>query len=77
MNTVINSSALGPQATVIPETNINVEDKKSNFTVLDPGADLEELVKALGLLGTTPREMAQILQGIKAAGALHAEIIVS
>lgn len=77
MKTVINSSALGPQATVIPETNINVEDKKSNFTVLDPGADLEELVKALGLLGTTPREMAQILQGIKAAGALHAEIIVS
>jgi len=77
MNTVINSSALGPQATVIPETNINVENKKSNFSVLDPGADLEELVKALGLLGTTPREMAQILQGIKAAGALHAEIIVS
>jgi len=77
MNTVINSGALGPQATVVPATNIKVEDKKSNFSILDPGADLEELVKALGLLGTTPREMAQILQGIKAAGALHAEIIVS
>jgi carbamoyl-phosphate synthase large subunit len=36
-------------------------------------------LKAAGvnILGTSPREMAQILQSIKAAGALHAEVIVS
>ncbi len=77
MNAVLNPGPPLQQATVVPETKINVDEQKGKFTILESGADLEELVKALSLLGTTPRETAQILQGIKSAGALHAEIIVS
>jgi|GEM_PF-54257 len=71
---VLNSS---PQTAIIPETQVKLDEQKNKFVVLDTGVDLEELVKALSLLGTTPRETAQILQGVKAAGALHADIRVS
>lgn len=77
MNAALNSNTTLQQATMVPETKLNVEEQKGKFAILDAGADLEELVNALNLLGTSPREMAQILQNIKAAGALHAEVIVS
>ncbi len=77
INAALNSNTPLQQATLVPETNLNIEEQKGKFAILDAGADLEELVNALNLLGTSPREMAQILQSIKAAGALHAEVIVS
>jgi flagellar P-ring protein precursor FlgI len=77
MNAALNSNSPLQQATLVPETNLKIDEQKGKFAILDAGADLEELVNALNLLGTSPREMAQILQSIKAAGALHAEVIVS
>jgi flagellar P-ring protein FlgI len=65
------------QATVTDDTKIKVEEEKGKFAIIDRGADLEELVNALNILGTSPREMAQILNNIKLAGALQAEIIVN
>ena len=76
LNAALNSG--NPVRTaVVPETALKIDEQKGKFAILDAGADLEELVNALNLLGTSPREMAQILQSIKAAGALHAEVIVS
>lgn len=77
INAALNSNTPLQQATLVPETKLNIEEHKGKFAILDAGADLEELVNALNLLGTSPREMAQILQSIKSAGALHAEVIVS
>jgi flagellar P-ring protein precursor FlgI len=77
INAALNSNTPLQQATIVPETKLNIEEQKGKFAILDAGADLEELVNALNLLGTSPREMAQILQSIKSAGALHAEVIVS
>lgn len=77
INAALNSNTPLQQATLVPETKLNIEEQKGKFAILDAGADLEELVNALNLLGTSPREMAQILQSIKSAGALHAEVIVS
>jgi len=77
MNAALNSNSPLQQATLVPETNLKIDEQKGKFAILDAGADLEELVNALNILGTSPREMAQILQSIKAAGALHAEVIVS
>jgi flagellar P-ring protein precursor FlgI len=77
MNAALNSNTPLQQATIVPETKLIVDEQKGKFAILDAGADLEELVNALNILGTSPREMAQILQSIKAAGALHAEVIVS
>ena len=77
INAALNTNRPLQQATIVPETNLKIEEQKGKFAILDAGADLEELVNALNLLGTSPREMAQILQSIKSAGALHAEVIVS
>ena len=77
MNAALNTNTPLQQATIVNETKLKIEEQKGKFAILDAGADLEELVNALNILGTSPREMAQILQSIKAAGALHAEVIVS
>jgi len=41
---------------------------------LQPGNTLEELVRALNALRVTPRDIVAILQALKQAGALHAEL---
>ncbi len=58
------------------ETEVSVQDEKSKMAILDGGVTLQELVKALNALGTTPRDLISILQTIKAAGALQAEVEV-
>ena len=63
--------------TTVQRTEIEVdEDKKRNLTVLRSGVSLQELVRGLNALGIGPRDMISILQTIKAAGALQAEIEV-
>lgn len=65
------------QTTVVDRTNVQVEDDKDKrLTVLNRGVSLQELVDGLNALGIGPRDMISILQTIKAAGALQAEIKV-
>ena len=65
------------QTVVVPRTDVQVDegaDKK--LAVLSEGVSLQELVNGLNALGVGPRDMITILQAIKAAGALQAEIEV-
>ncbi len=65
------------QTAVVDRTNVQVEDgKDKRLTVLNRGVSLQELVDGLNALGIGPRDMISILQTIKAAGALQAEIKV-
>jgi flagellar P-ring protein precursor FlgI len=52
------------------------EETGKRLLVLQDGASLATLVKGLNALGVTPRDMISILQTIKAAGALQADIEV-
>jgi flagellar P-ring protein FlgI len=61
---------------VVPQTNISAKDEKSRNLVLKEGATVEELVKALASIGSTTRDVIAILQNLKAAGALEAELEV-
>jgi flagellar P-ring protein precursor FlgI len=62
---------------VVPRTNIDVnQDGNRKLEVLKPGVTLEELVAGLNSLGVGPRDMISILQSIKVAGALQADIVV-
>jgi flagellar P-ring protein FlgI len=62
---------------VVPRTNVEVqEDADRKLAVLDPGVTLEELVAGLNSLGVSPRDMISILQTIKTAGALQADLMV-
>lgn len=63
--------------TVVPRTEIEVEeDISSRLAVLPAGVTLQELVDGLNALGIGPRDMIAILQAVKAAGALQAELQV-
>ncbi|WP_102223657.1 flagellar basal body P-ring protein FlgI [Acidimangrovimonas sediminis] len=61
---------------VVPETSLKVEEKDTKFTVLDGDVSLQDLVDGLNAIGVTARQTISILQAIKAAGALHAELEV-
>jgi flagellar P-ring protein precursor FlgI len=65
----------GGQTAVVPRTGISVDDQSDRrMAVLSGGVSLDELVRGLNSLGIGPRDMIAILQTIKAAGALQAEL---
>lgn len=65
------------QTTVTPQTQIQINDSQDRkLTVVRAGVSLQQLVNGLNALGVGPRDMISILQAIKAAGALQAEIEV-
>ena len=65
------------QTAVVPQSDIQVDEEKGKrFITLRDGASLASLVGGLNALGVTPRDMISILQTIKAAGALRADIEV-
>ena len=65
------------QTVVIPQSAVDVEEEKGKqFLTVRNGASLSDLVAGLNALGVTPRDMISILQTIKAAGALQADIEV-
>lgn len=65
----------GAETTVVPRTQISVnENSNAKMTVLDGGATLKDLVAGLNALGVGPRDLITILQNVKAAGALQADI---
>lgn len=60
---------------IVPRTNIQVDDGKGNkIAVMQDGVSLQHVVDGLNALGVGPRDIISILQAIKAAGALQAEI---
>jgi flagellar P-ring protein precursor FlgI len=65
------------QTTVTSQSSIKVNEERGKKLIqLNEGASLSTLVKGLNALGVTPRDMISILQTIKAAGALQADIEV-
>ncbi len=62
--------------TVVPQTRLDARDKPVNRIELKQGATVEELVRDLQQIGAGARDVISILQAMKAAGALEAEIDV-
>jgi flagellar P-ring protein precursor FlgI len=61
---------------VVPRTQIDVVEGDSKLAVVESGVNLQELVDGLNSLGISPRDMISILQALKTAGALQAEIVL-
>jgi len=66
----------GGQTEVLPETRLKATDSPARNVALSEGASVEELVTRLQAIGATARDVVSILQAIKAAGALEAELEV-
>lgn len=61
-------------ATEVDRTDIKINEKEGKVAYMQSGVSLQELVNGLNTLGATPRDLITILQSIKAAGALQADI---
>ncbi len=67
----------GGTTQVVPRTEINVNEGEGNkLALFKPGVSLHDVVQSLNALGIGPRDMITILQSIKAAGALQADLEV-
>lgn len=72
-----NALSSGGTTEVVDRTAIDISEGRDNkLAVFSPGVSLQQLVQSLNALGIGPRDMITILQSIKAAGALQAEIEV-
>jgi flagellar P-ring protein precursor FlgI len=61
---------------VVPEQTVTAKDEPARNVVLKEGATVEELAHALTAIGSSARDIIAILQNLRAAGALDAELEV-
>jgi flagellar P-ring protein precursor FlgI len=63
------------ETAIVPRQDVDVTQQSSKLVTLEAGVTLETVVKALNALGATPRDIIAIMQALKAAGALRAELV--
>lgn len=69
--------ALSQGRTVVtPQSNISVKEENNHMFVFNPGVSLDEIVQAVNSVGAAPSDLVAILEALKSAGALRAELIV-
>ena len=68
--------APGGQTVVTTEAAIGVKEEKNHLVVVPRGVTIQDVVKALNAIGVTPGDLITILQTIKSAGALQADLKV-
>ena len=61
---------------VTNQTTTNAQEEKRSIVVLNDMPTVEDVAFALNSMGATPRELMSILQSIKDAGALNAELVL-
>lgn len=64
------------QTVVAPASGISVEQPDARMFVFDAGVDLNDIVRAVNQVGAAPGDLVAILEALKEAGALRAELIV-
>ncbi len=66
----------GGTTTVVPRTDIAVSEEGSRMFLFEPGITLNEIVRAVNQVGAAPGDLVAILEALKVAGALRAELLV-
>jgi flagellar P-ring protein FlgI len=61
---------------VVPRTSVGVQEEGKKLALVQEGVSLQQIVDGLNALGIGPRDLIVILQAIKAAGAIQADIEV-
>jgi flagellar P-ring protein precursor FlgI len=62
--------------TVVPQQQVDVNEGRNQLLMLEQGTTLESVVRGLNALGASPRDIIAIMQALKAAGALRAELVI-
>ncbi|MGE3774771.1 MAG: flagellar basal body P-ring protein FlgI [Gammaproteobacteria bacterium] len=66
----------GGQTAVVPNSQIDVREEKNKMFLFDPGVSLNDIVEAVNKVGAAPGDLVAILEALKEAGALRAELLV-
>ncbi len=64
------------QTVVVPDSRIEIAQEGSNMFLFEPGATLEDIVRAVNRVGAAPSDLIAILEALKQVGALRAELVV-
>ncbi len=64
------------ETVVTPESDVTVQEANNPAFVFDPGVKLNDIVQAINAVGASPSDLVAILQALKSAGALKAQLIV-
>jgi flagellar P-ring protein precursor FlgI len=64
------------ETAIVPKTNIIVEQANNRMFKFGPGVSLDQIVKAVNEVGAAPGDLMAILEALKQAGALKAELVV-
>jgi len=74
---VVQPNALGDGETaVVPKTDITATQENNRMFKFGPGVSLDQIVKAVNEVGAAPGDLMAILEALKQAGALKAELVV-
>ena len=63
-------------ATVTPDTEIGVDEEVAKAFIFDPGVELSEIVESINAVGASASDLVAILEALREAGSLRAELIV-
>jgi flagellar P-ring protein precursor FlgI len=69
-----NPDSKGGSTVVVPHANVQVTEDEQHLINVPESPTISKVVKALNALGVTPRDLISILQAMKEAGALHADV---
>jgi len=64
------------QTAVVPKSNVEVQEEHNPMFKFAPGASLADIVKAVNAIGASPADLVAILEALKEAGAMKAELVV-
>ena len=64
------------ETVIVPESDIKVSQGDNRMFVFDPGVSLNDIVRAVNQVGAAPGDLVAILEALKEAGALRAELVV-
>jgi flagellar P-ring protein FlgI len=66
----------GGTTAVTPQSDVSVKEENNHMFVFNPGVSLDEIVQAVNSVGAAPSDLVAILEALKSAGALRAELMV-
>lgn len=64
------------ETVVVPNSDVSVEQEDSSMFLFEPGTSLEDIVQTVNRVGAAPGDLVAILEALKQAGALRAELVV-
>ena len=66
----------GAETVVLPQSQVEISQEGSKMFLFESGTSLDEIINAVNRVGAAPGDLVAILEALKQAGALRAELLV-